>query len=271
MVLAGGTDVYPAKAARAGWGDMRHTDVLDISAAARACAASPRRRPRWRIGALTTWTELIARRAAAAVRRPEAGGARGRRRADPEPRHARRQPLHRLAGGRRRCPTCWRWMPAIELASRQGRRVVPMRDFIDGYRQTACRADEIVTAILVPKPRAAGAQPFPQARRAQLSGDLHRHGGGRRSRRTRTDASRPRGSRSAPARRCRSACRRWRPRWSVSPSARRPTWSRREHVAHLAPIDDIRGSADYRRQAALALTRDLLARSGAARQQRRAA
>ena len=31
-VLAGGTDVYPAKAARAGWGDMRHADILDISA-----------------------------------------------------------------------------------------------------------------------------------------------------------------------------------------------------------------------------------------------
>jgi N-methylhydantoinase B len=29
-VLAGGTDIYPAKAARAGWGDMRHGDVLDI-------------------------------------------------------------------------------------------------------------------------------------------------------------------------------------------------------------------------------------------------
>ena len=39
----------------------------------------------------------------------------------------------------------------IELASRHGRRTVPMADFIDGYRHTACRADEIVTAILVPK------------------------------------------------------------------------------------------------------------------------
>ena len=29
------------------------------------------------------------------------------------------------------------------------------REFIDGYRHTACRADEIVTAILVPKPRSA--------------------------------------------------------------------------------------------------------------------
>ena len=40
-VLAGGTDVYPAKAARVGWGDMRQPDVLDISAC-RACAVSPR-------------------------------------------------------------------------------------------------------------------------------------------------------------------------------------------------------------------------------------
>ena len=40
---------------------------------------------------------------------------------------------------------------SIELASRLGRRIVPMADFIDGYRHTACRPDEIVTAILVPK------------------------------------------------------------------------------------------------------------------------
>ena len=39
--------------------------------------------------------------AAAAVRRAEAGGARGRRRADPERRHGLRQSLQRLAGGRR--------------------------------------------------------------------------------------------------------------------------------------------------------------------------
>src|SRR5688572_11609346 len=31
-ILAGGTDIYPAKAARTGWGDMDHADVLDISA-----------------------------------------------------------------------------------------------------------------------------------------------------------------------------------------------------------------------------------------------
>src|SRR4051812_6910387 len=58
VVLAGGTDVYPAKVARAGWGDMRHADILDISAVpglrgiAEEAAA-------WRIGALTTWTDIV--------------------------------------------------------------------------------------------------------------------------------------------------------------------------------------------------------------------
>jgi xanthine dehydrogenase small subunit len=42
-----------------------------------------------------------------------------------------------------------------------------------------------------------------------------------------------------------------------------------EHVAHLAPIDDIRASADYRRHAALMLVRDLL--SDLARSDRRRA
>ena len=57
-VLAGGTDVYPAKAARAGWGDMRHADILDISAlpGLRGIAEEA---AGWRIGALTTWTDLI--------------------------------------------------------------------------------------------------------------------------------------------------------------------------------------------------------------------
>ena len=44
----------------------------------------------------------------------------------------------------------------IELASAGGTPAAcAMRDFLTGYRQTACRADEIVTAILVPKPAGA--------------------------------------------------------------------------------------------------------------------
>ena len=100
-VLAGGTDVYPAKAARAGWGDMRHADILDISA--RAGPARHRRGGGSMAHRRAHHLERChPRRAAGAVRRPEARRARGRRRADPEPRHARRQHLHGLAGRRRR-------------------------------------------------------------------------------------------------------------------------------------------------------------------------
>ena len=31
VVLAGGTDIFPARATRAAWGDPQHKDVLDIS------------------------------------------------------------------------------------------------------------------------------------------------------------------------------------------------------------------------------------------------
>ena len=59
MVLAGGTDVYPAKAARSAWGDMRHKDVLDISRLTELRGITDAGE-HWRIGALTTWSELIA-------------------------------------------------------------------------------------------------------------------------------------------------------------------------------------------------------------------
>ena len=137
------------------------------------------------------------------------------------------------------------------------------RDFIDGYRHTACRADEIVTAILVPKPTRRDAQPFPQARRAQVSGDLHRHGRRRDRDRCRTDASRA-------ARLAIGSCSAVPQRLPALEAALvgaavadgcGPGRGRRISRS-LAPIDDIRGSAAYRREAALALTRDLLRGAG---------
>src|SRR4029453_15988710 len=59
MVIAGGTVVSPAKGARAGWGDMRHKDVLDISRLSELRGVAEQE-DHWRIGALTTWSELIA-------------------------------------------------------------------------------------------------------------------------------------------------------------------------------------------------------------------
>ena len=124
-VLAGGTDVYPAKAARAGWGDMRHADMLDITA-----IAGPARHRRGAASAgasarSTTWTDADRAPAAAAVRRlklaaREVGGAQIQNRGT-------------LAGNICTASPAGDGIPnllaldaEVELASRRGRRVVPI-------------------------------------------------------------------------------------------------------------------------------------------------
>ena len=134
IVLAGGTDVYPAKAARAGWGDMRHADILDISAVPglRGIAEEPQG---WRIGALTTWSDIIRAELPAQfdglkLAAREVGGVQIQNRGT-------------LAGNICTASPAGDGVPnllaldaRIELASRLGRRLVPMADFIDGYRHT---------------------------------------------------------------------------------------------------------------------------------------
>ena len=149
VVLAGGTDVYPAKAARAGWGDMRHGDILDISAVPdlRGIAEEA---GAWRIGALTTWSDIIRAQLPAQfdglkLAAREVGGVQIQNRGTLAGNICTASPAGDGA------PNLLALDAGIELASRHGRRTVPMADFIDGYRHTACRADEIVTAILVPK------------------------------------------------------------------------------------------------------------------------
>ena len=176
-VLAGGTDVYPARAARVGWGDMRQGDILDITAVP-SLRGIAEEEAAWRIGALTTWTDLMRADLPALfdglkLAAREIGGAQIQNRGTLAGNICTASPAGDGA------PNLLALDAHVELASRQSRRVVPMRDFIDGYRHTQCRSDEIVTALLVPKPRGASAQPFPQARRAALPRHLHRHGGGR--------------------------------------------------------------------------------------------
>ena len=96
--LAGCTDLYVAL----NFGTLQSTPVPRSLAARRAARHRAARTTCSRIGALATYTD--AHRARALVRRAPADagerGARGRRRADPESRHARRQHRQRLAGRR---------------------------------------------------------------------------------------------------------------------------------------------------------------------------
>jgi N-methylhydantoinase B len=266
-VLAGGTDVYPAKAARVGWGDMRHADVLDISAVPDLRGITEDAAG-WRIGALTTWSDLIRAELPALfdglkVAAREVGGVQIQNRGTLAGNICTASPAGDGA------PNLLALEAGIELSSRHGRRVVPMAAFIDDYRHTACRADEIVTAILVPKRSSAarshflklGARKYLVISIVMVAGVIEMDAGGR----------------IAAARLAIGSCSAIPQRLSAleallvtQPSAMAAELVVASHFDGLAPINDIRGSAAYRREAALALTRDLL-RTLAAPQRRRAA
>jgi N-methylhydantoinase B len=266
-VLAGGTDIYPAMAARAGWGDMRRPGILDISAVP-GLRGICEEAAHWRIGALTTWTDLIRAdlpplfdglRLAAR----EVGGMQIQNRGTIAGNICTASPAGDGA------PNLLALDARVELASRMGRRVVPVDGFIDGYRHTQCRADEIVTAVIVPRPAQAacshflklGARKYLVISIAMAAGTIE------------IDAQ----GRIAAARLAVGACsavpRRLSSLESILTGRLLETAAglvAPSHFQDLSPIDDIRGSAAYRREAALALTRDLLADMAAGRTRRAA-
>src|SRR5262245_4664864 len=256
VVLSGGTDVYPAKAARAGWGDMEHKDVLDISA---LCGLRGIREEEayWRLGALTTWSDLIE--------------------ADLPPLFAGYQLAAREIGGVQiqnygtlvgnictaspagdGAPNLLALEAKVELKSLGGTRLLEMAAFIDGYRRTACRDDEIVTAILVPKRgRGAhghflklGARQYLVISIVMVAGVIETDAAG-----NVVACTLAVGACSAVPQRLSAL----EARLIGVPLAEAGGLLAAEHLGALSPIDDIRASAAYRRAAALALMRDLLA------------
>jgi xanthine dehydrogenase small subunit len=255
-VLAGGTDVYPAKAARAGWGDMRHPDVLDISALNELRGISQGEN-QFRLGALTTWSEL--RRAAlppafagyqAAAR--DVGGVQVQNRGTLVGNICTASP----AGDG--IPCLLTLEAEVELASLNGRRVVPIKEFLSGYKATVRRPEEIVTALLVPKPDAGSRGRFIKlgARRylvisivmaaAVLTID---EVGWITAARVAVGACTPVATRLTTLEAALVG----------HPIAAAADLVTPTHLSELAPIDDIRASGVYRREAALGLVRDLLA------------
>src|SRR4029078_10829795 len=131
LVLAGGTDVYPAKAARVGWGDMRHSDILDISTVPglRGIAAEA---GAWRIGALTTWSDIIRAELPAQfdglkLAAREVGGVQIQTRGTIA---GTTCTASRAGDG---APSLLALDASVERAGPAGRRLVSMTGFIDGY------------------------------------------------------------------------------------------------------------------------------------------
>jgi CO/xanthine dehydrogenase FAD-binding subunit len=146
----------------------------------------------------------------------------------------------------------------VELASTGGVRRLPLKDFLTGYRSTARRPDEIVTAVLVPRILEQGRSVFLKlgARRylvisiAMVAVVLAGDGEGRVS-----EARVAVGACSAVAQRLPAL------EQALIGAKTEPGIGERaghEHLEPLSPIDDVRATAAYRRDTALTLVRRAL-------------
>ena len=152
-VLAGGTDLYPATTAQELAGD-----ILDISALGELRGISEAE-GHWRIGARTTWTDLIRTDLPPAfhalqLAAREVGG-------------VQIQNCGTVAGNLCHASPAADGVPPlmvldakVELASVGVTRTLPLDAFLTGPRTTARAQNELVVAITVPKAAVAGRSAF---------------------------------------------------------------------------------------------------------------
>ncbi len=145
-ILAGATDYYPSQVAQAGADES----IVDITRLDELRCIS-REGGHWRIGALTTWTDV------ARADLPRAfGGLQGAAR---QVGGVQIQNVASVVGNLCNASPAADGVPPlltldaeVELRSAAGDRVVPLDEFILGNRSTSRRSDELVTAVLVPDP-----------------------------------------------------------------------------------------------------------------------
>ena len=255
VLLAGGTDFYPARVGR-----PVDDDVLDLTGVA-GMRGILDRGDRFTIGALTTWTDVAnadlpawfdGLRAAAR----EIGG-------------MQIQNAGTVAGNICNASPAADGVPAllsldarVELASVAGSRSIPLAEFVTGNRRTICAGNEMVVAVTVPKPAAPAAGIFLKlgARRylvisiAMVGAVLE------------AAPDRSVGAARIAVGACSEVARRL-PELEAALVGRplSPALAEVALAAHLdvlSPMDDIRGSAEYRRDAALTLVRRALAQLG---------
>ena len=152
-MLAGGTDVYPANVGR-----PISEDVLDVTGLPSLRAISVGDGV-VRIPALATWTDVVRADLPAAFDGLKAaarsiGGVQIQNRGTLAGNLCNASPA---ADG---LPNLMALGARVELASAGGVREVPVDEFVVGNRRTVLRADELVTAILVPSPVSSARSTF---------------------------------------------------------------------------------------------------------------
>jgi CO/xanthine dehydrogenase FAD-binding subunit len=152
-VLAGATDYFPAQV-----GGPRDHDILDLSAI-KDLSGITSTEDYWRIGAMTTWRDLMDAELPscfdglkAAAR--QVGGAQIQNTATIAGNLCNASPA---ADG---VPPLLSLDARVELADRRGTRELALADFIHGNRRTALQRGQLLTAILVPKALQSGRSGF---------------------------------------------------------------------------------------------------------------
>jgi CO/xanthine dehydrogenase FAD-binding subunit len=255
IVLAGGTDYYPARV-----GKPMNDDILDISAIA-SLRGIRDDGSHWRIGAATSWSDIIAAglpplfdglklaaREIGGVQIQNAGTIAGN--------------LCNASPAADGVPPLLALDARVEIADATGSTSVALADFILGNRRTLLRPDQLLTAILIPKPAhparshfvKLGARKYLVVSIVIVAATLKVDAG-------RVSAARVAvGAASAVAQRLPlletaligQAC-----------GASLGEHARPEHLSPLAPIDDVRASGAYRLDACLTLVRRMLSELGA--------
>lgn len=250
-IVAGGTDFYPARV-----GKPLTDDVLDIRGI-EGLRGIRERATDFRIGATTTWTDIVegslpplfdglklAAREIGGVQIQNAGTICGN--------------ICNASPAADGVPALLALDAAVELCSAAGMEIVPLAEFILGNRHTRRQPHQLVTAVIVPKPMGRTAGHFLKlgARRylvisivmaaATIEVDAS---GGIVQARVAVGACSP-VARRLPA--LEAALR------GAKADGTLGSVATAAHLDVLAPIDDVRGSAEYRVDAALVVVRRLL-------------
>jgi len=250
QILAGGTDFYPALGER-----LPQGNIVDITALDEIRGISIEGNY-FRIGGLTTWTQVIrtplppcfdALKAAAR----EVGSVQIQNRGTVAGNLCNASPA---ADG---VPPLLALDAEVELASGEGRRRVPLGQFITGNRRTLRGQNEILTAVLVPRRMEEAASAFLKlgARRylvisiSMVAAVVQADG------RWVSEAHIAVGSCSASAQRLGTL---EKDLGGVLAAPGIGEAVRAEHLLPLSPINDARATADYRRDASLTLVQRAL-------------
>ncbi|MBE0627808.1 MAG: FAD binding domain-containing protein [Burkholderiales bacterium] len=254
-VLAGGTDYYPSRV-----GKPLTDDILDISAIA-GLRGIRDDGAHWRIGATTSWSELIAAELpplfdGLKLAAREIGG-------------VQIQNAGTIAGNLCNASPAADGVPAllaldarVEIADIAGSASLALDEFILGNRRTVLRPDQLLSAILIPKPAhparshfaKLGARKYLVVSIVMAAATLELESGRVCAARVALGAASEMAQRlplleaALIGRRC---------------AAQLGEHAKAEHLAALTPIDDVRASREYRLDAGLVLVRRVLNELGA--------